>query len=186
VASSSRFSMRWDVTWKLLTMPQTMSWPTSTWCHGRGRRCADHHFHRAPCGLHQHVGGDRFVVDELRHAALLGEGGVKAGHFDLLAVEGREASKLANACVMVTSRSFCYSSSILMTGGRRRAGPAVGTLAEAGSAGASPQVEPAGNSDRQARTDPADAASGAGEPIGGLVAEIRTAHPWQAPGSLPC
>ena len=57
---------------------------------------ADHHFHRAARGLRvRHVGSDGFVVDgELRHAALLGEGGVKAGHFDLLPVKGREGFKV--------------------------------------------------------------------------------------------
>lgn len=57
---------------------------------------ADHHFHRAARGLLVgHVSGFGFIVDrELRHAALLGEGGVKAGDFDLLAVEGREGFKV--------------------------------------------------------------------------------------------
>jgi hypothetical protein len=85
----------------------------------------------APRGLRVgHVGGGGFVVDrELRHAALLGEGGVKAGDFDLLAV-GREGFKLANACVMVTSRVILFVI-LVMTGGQRASWTSLsGTLAE--------------------------------------------------------
>jgi hypothetical protein len=52
------------------------------------------------------------VDRELRHAALLGEGGVKAGHFDLLAVEGREGFKVGE-CLRHgdLQKAFCSSSS---------------------------------------------------------------------------
>ena len=127
---------------------------------------ADHHFHRAARGLRiGHVGGFGFVVDrELRHAALLGEGGVKAGDFDLLTVEGREGFNvgecLRHGDLQKVSCQKAYFVILVMTGGK---GGELDQLVrdvgrEAGSAGALRQKVGTGfwhqRCEHKARTDP--------------------------------